>query len=161
PFDGGYHHAECNLLIVPATEISDAMAGKQLALEPEWLQWMTRNVEAEDLLFLGQSLGVGEGRDVRKRMAGERATRPGVGVAAEERHLARGALLLLERRFLEGAVENSPILRPMAADVVERARRNERFEHAFVAQTQINPLAEVVDRREWSLVAPRREDRID
>src|SRR5581483_8486355 len=99
---------------------------------PERLERMPRDVEAEDLLLLRQPLGVGERREVRQHA--RRVDRARAGLAeAEQRELPDRRLLLLERRLLERAVEHRRQLRPMPAQAVERARADQRLEHALVA----------------------------
>lgn len=74
--------------------------------------------------------------------------------------MADGGFLLLERRFLKRAIEYRRVLRPVSAQIVERARRDQRFEDALVAEAQIDAIGEIVERRERPLFACR-EDRID
>jgi hypothetical protein len=73
-----------------------------------------------------------------------------IGRETEQRHLAHRLLLLLERRLLHCGVERRPVLRAVAAESVERARRDQRLEHALVAGAQIDPLGEVEEAREGS-----------
>src|SRR5438105_2313233 len=95
-------------------------------------------------------------------MPSQRAVRAGIRiVVAEERDLTRRALLLLERRLLERTIEDCPVLGAMTTDVIESAGGDERLEDPLVAQTQIDALAQIEDRRERTLVTARQENRVD
>ena len=147
---------------MPVAEIGHGMRREQLTLEPERLERMPGDVEAKYLLLFCQSLGVGQGRDVRQHAGDQRGARRSLALTpAEQGNLSRGALLLLERRFLKCTIEHRPVLRAMTANVVECSRGNQRFEDALVTQTQINPLAEIENRAEWPVVATRGQDRVD
>ena len=61
--------------------------------------------------------------------------------AAEERELPDRGFLLLERRFLERAVKDCRVLRAMSAEIVERARGDQRFENALIAEAQIDAIS--------------------
>ena len=136
------------------------MGGEQLAFHAIRLERMAADVEAEDLLLARQPLGFGHRRDVGQHVRRMRLVAVGVRGAAEHRHLPHRLLLLLERRLLHRRVERRPVLRAMTAQPVERARGDERFEHALVARAQIDAVGEVEEALE-RLLALRGEDRVD
>ena len=65
---------------------------------------------------------------------------------AEERDLAARHVFLRERRFVNRRVERGRELRAVAAERVERAGVDQRFEHALVAAAQVDAVAEVEER---------------
>jgi len=69
----------------------------------------------------------------------------GFGQVAPGVWIAPRRVLTETRRLLQRTVEHRPILRAVSAEVVERAGRDQRLEHALVAQTQIDAVAEIVE----------------
>ena len=81
------------------------------------------------------------------RDIGQRALRAG-GVAAftEERYLSRLALLLPELRLGERRLESLAELPPVAIEPIARAGGHQRVQHPLVAEPQIHPVYQIVER---------------
>ena len=135
------------------------MRREQLALRAKWFERMPRRVEPDRLFLLRQPLRLRPRRDVREREL-RVWLQLAVKRAAEHRYLSRRRFLLLERRFTQRLVENRGVLRAVTAEAVERARLNERLEHALVADAQVNAIGEIEQRLERAIRA-RRDNRID
>src|SRR5688500_17767518 len=106
---------------------------------------MAGDVEAEDLLLARQPLGFALRRDVRERRRGV-LRRIRLASTAEERALSARALLLLERCLLDRRVQDGKQLCAMALEAVERTGPDERLEHALVAETEVDAVAQLEDR---------------
>ena len=82
-------------------------------------------------------------------MSGSAALAPGAGRRlrlAEERRLARLALLLQQLRLAQRRLQRLDELLAVAAERVARAGGDQRLEHPLVAEPEVDPLHEVGER---------------
>src|SRR6185369_10610133 len=104
--DGRYDYPQRDRLAGPLAQLGHRMRREELDLETERLQRVTGDVKAEDLLLARQTFRVAPLADVRQHWRGRALARlRGIVGSAKERTLARLAILLLERRVLQCAVE--------------------------------------------------------
>src|SRR5262245_5555622 len=116
---------------------------------------MPRDVEAEEFLLEGESLGRGEvsvGSNGRSRMrlavaVGGRTRRGRVAAEhVEEAVLAGRAITGLRRGAGERGVDAVEELLARRSAEIKRPRLHEMFEHALVDRTSIDPLHELRER---------------
>jgi hypothetical protein len=79
---------------------------------------------------------------------------------AEERFLARVALLLLEARFAQHGFDVGDELGPVSFQRITGAGANQRLEHPAIRQSQVDPVRQLSNCRK-SPSGARRDDRID
>ncbi len=126
-------------MLAPVAQGGGGPGPEDLGLLPEPVQRVAGDEEPQHLLLLGETLrlrpggGLGQGR-VGGLVGGQ---------LPEQRPLARGAVGLPELRLPQALVQGRRQLAAVAPHLVERARGDQRFHDALVAEPQVDPLAEV------------------
>ena len=134
-----HHRRDPSLLLAPLAQRGGGARTEKLHLGAVAVQWMPGNEEPEHGLLAGEPFVLGQGRDIGVRGSGLGAR----GFFAEESVLAGLPFCLARLCLRKRRVQRGHQLGTMPAERVARARVDQRFDHALVAQPQVDALAQL------------------